>query len=174
MKADVATYSVWMVPEEPQLTDLSTRIKSFAHAHNAPTFLPHVTLMGDLAGDEAELVTILSRISAGFSGHSLTVKGIGAEDLFYKSLYLDLSPTPDLVSKQETLANVLPVSQCPREFLPHISVAYGPIAPEIKTAEAKVLKSLIGTQLCFRHLHLVQSSQNVPIENWKILKSFEL
>ena len=50
MKANVASFSIWMLPEEPLLTDLSKRIKRFADANGTPSFIPHVTLVGDIAG----------------------------------------------------------------------------------------------------------------------------
>ncbi len=174
MKADVATYSVWMIPEEPELTALSNRISNFANAHGAPSFVPHVTLMGDIAAEEAELAARLGSISSGFSCHKLTVTDVKAEDLFFKSLYLDLLPPPNLIREQAALAQALPASQRPREFLPHISVAYGPINPEIKAAETEALKDLTGVTLSFRHLHLVKSSQNLPVEDWETLRSFRL
>ncbi|NOD64700.1 MULTISPECIES: 2'-5' RNA ligase family protein [unclassified Ruegeria] len=174
MKANVASFSIWMLPEEPLLTDLSKRIKRFADANGTPSFIPHVTLVGDIAGEEAELKATLGKFSAGLSSCNLTVTGIGAENVFFKSLYLDLAPTADLVREQEKLASALPASQRPRDFLPHVSVAYGPIAPEIKSAEAHVYEDMIGTQISFRRLHLVRSSQNVPVEDWNILQSFDL
>ncbi|WP_299951606.1 2'-5' RNA ligase family protein [uncultured Ruegeria sp.] len=174
MKADVATYSVWMIPEEPDLTDLSNRVRDFADAYGTPSFVPHMTLMGDLAGEEAELVALLDRLSSGFSCHNLTVTGVKTEDLFFKSLYLDLSVPLALVREQAALAEGLPASQRPRDFQPHISIAYGPIKPEIKATETKDLKNLIGKTLRFRYLHLVKSSQKVPIEDWETLQSFGL
>ena len=174
MKAGAATYSVWMIPEEPDLTDLSKRIRNFANAHGTPSFVPHVTLVGDIAGEEADLAARLGCLSSGFSCHNLTVTDVKSEDVFFKSLYLNLSPPAKLVGEQAVLAQGLPASRYTREFLPHISVAYGPIKPEIKAIETKALKSLIGTTLRFRYLYLVKSSQNVPIENWKALQSFKL
>jgi len=172
MNDNVAIYSVWMTPEEPDLTLLHKRIKEFASTHNTPSFAPHVTLIGDLAGDEAELILLLKKIATHFTNHTLKVAEIKAEDLFFKSLYLDLSSTPELNNQQMLLAQNLPASQAPREFLPHISMAYGPISPEIKAREAEALRDLVGTTLTFAHFQLVRSSQDIPIEEWEILQSF--
>ncbi len=174
MKADVASYSVWMIPEEPELTELTNLIRDFADTHGTPSFVPHVTLLGDLAGDQAELTAILERIASNYSCHNLTVTRVKAEDLFFKSLYLDLSRPPNLIREQAVLAQGLPASQHPREFQPHLSLAYGPIKPEVKASEAKALSSLIEMQLEFRHFHLVKSSQNTPIEDWETLQAFAL
>ncbi len=174
MKADVASFSVWMVPDEPDLTDLHTWIKTFGDTNSTPVFLPHMTLMGDLAGGEAELSECVRSIATGFSSHTVTVTGVGIQDLFFKSLYLELSQPAQLVREQAALAQGLPSSQVPGAFQPHISMAYGPIAAETKADGAKALGRFQGKSLRFRQLHLVRSSQTVPIEEWKILKTFDL
>jgi 2'-5' RNA ligase len=171
MTTETAGYSIWLVPQEPQLTRLSTCVRNFARKNGTPTFVPHVTLLGDIAGEETALAEILARFSGRFAPCDLMVTEVETGDSYYKSLYLNLESPAALQDLQTALSNDLPISQVPREFLPHISLAYGDLNPEVQAAEAEVF---VGSLMRFEAMHLVRSSQTVPIEDWVIVKSFEL
>ncbi|MCT4610431.1 MAG: 2'-5' RNA ligase family protein [Pelagimonas sp.] len=171
MTTETAGYSIWLVPQEPQLTRLSTCVRDFARKNGTPSFVPHVTLLGDIAGKEAALAEIMARFSGRFAPYDLMVTEVETGDSYYKSLYLNLESPAALQDLQTALCNDLPVSQVPREFQPHISLAYGDLSPEVQTAEAE---AFVGSLMRFEVMHLVRSSQTVPIEDWAIVKSFAL
>jgi Cyclic phosphodiesterase-like protein len=45
----VKHYSIWLIPQEPLLSDLSTVIDELATSYLAPPFSPHVTLFGSIS-----------------------------------------------------------------------------------------------------------------------------
>ena len=49
-------YTLWLEPEGAVQNDLQNRIASFARRGGTPTFLPHVTLLGGIRGDEETLI----------------------------------------------------------------------------------------------------------------------
>ena len=55
--------SLWLLPEGAACEELAARIDALALRHGSPRFPPHVTLLGGLTGDVAEVLAAAARIS---------------------------------------------------------------------------------------------------------------
>lgn len=167
-------HSIWLVPAEPEFGVLHGRIRSIARARGAPAFLPHVTLLGDVAIDGETLAAVLERHAARLETQSLAVTGIRSGDSFFKALYLDLACPPELAAMRDALERDLPPSQTPGPFLPHVSMAYGCGDEGTRDAERLALEPWLGRDIGFDRLHLVRSAQCIPIDDWQVVDEFPL
>ena len=48
-------YSIWLMPEGKHYRLLNNTIYEFSKKYSTPSFLPHVTLLGDVEGNESDI-----------------------------------------------------------------------------------------------------------------------
>lgn len=174
MTDDTAFYSVWLAPDEPVLSELQVLVQEFARVRSAPSFLPHLTLLGDLPVSQAKLAQILSQHAPRIPTQELTVSGVTVGDSFFKSIYLQLSCPPQLSAVQSALARAFPTTANPGRFDPHVSMIYGAVDASMQQETHAILQRFIGSTLRFERMQLVRSSQNTPVIDWQVLKEFAL
>ena len=62
------TFSLWLTPEGSTRDELASLIVDLAVEHGGPRFPPHITLLGSLIGEEAEVTGAGDRRRGSSSG----------------------------------------------------------------------------------------------------------
>jgi 2'-5' RNA ligase len=66
-------------------------------------------------------------------------------------------------------------AQAAEPFMPHVSLLYGPVAPEPKAAAAaEIRRRLKGRAVSFDRLCVVRSGQDTPIADWRVVATARL
>ena len=89
--------SCWLVPPEPNRTDLQALVRELAQRHGLQPFEPHVTLIGNLGLSEADAVEKLKSL-AGTGSVPVQLTAVEAYPVWNQSLMAVAADTPELCS----------------------------------------------------------------------------
>jgi hypothetical protein len=164
-------YSIWLMFEKNLEEYFQSLINQFSSELSSPNFLPHITLIAGLDGNEDELI---KRFDNFFHLHSFEVKcnGIAYSDEFYRSLYIKVEKDETLKNLFEFASRIFDVNLDFEKFLPHISLLYSFAKEDLKKrliAEhlQKYPEKILITRIAF------WKTKGLPAD-WKMLKMFEL
>ena len=167
-------HSVWLMPHAADERRLSAIVDELAAEFDAPRFRPHLTLVEDNATDAAELERLAGRLGAGITAFAAAIAGIGATDLYYRSLYARFAAAgPLLELKRRAIATIAfsPIA----DFLPHVSLLYGVAeGPHKRQAVAALEQRLAGAAIRFDRVAVVRSAKSIPISEWAVRAAFPL
>lgn len=167
-------HSVWLVPGARTRDRLAQFVTRFSNRTGTAVFEPHMTLLGDIAGEAERSRDELRRCVTGQGAVMATVTGVGRTDTYFMSLFLDLSLCSDLTPLRRDLARALDM-ECPPEFRPHISLAYGMAQDQMGAPElSQLAEAFVGMQVDLIKAVIVASGQEIPIENWQPLYEIDL
>lgn len=162
-------HSVWLMPVSEDLTLLDTIVRRLADALGTPTFCPHLTLMEDMAKSSTDIEDVVKQNFDKLGAFSLPISGVAGLPLFYRSLFAAFEPVPHLLELKTLAVNALRTGDV-ESFLPHISLAYGVSEDKKSQVIAELARELTGRVVHFDTIAVVASSQETPIEDWKIVR----
>ncbi len=170
-------HSLWLTFDAPSNLILNEEIKTLSNKFGGPIFQPHLTLVGEIEWplDKIEPICerLLSDLSA-LSNSEFPIASIGGDRGYFMSLFLALDIPNALQSLREQLASAL--AEHPLGLDPaHVSVAYGAKqATKQQDLMQDMQERLIGQNLKAAKIDLIRSSRLIPIEDWKVVRSFPL
>ena len=161
-------YTLWLEPEGAVQNALQSSIASFAERGGTPTFLPHVTLLGGIQGDEETLIEHIRRLAAVASSIPVRATTVDTGDRYHFCFYMLCEHTPELVDMHATalLAFGMPQGE---GYEPHISLAYGLADDRLRAAFTSEVSpesfDFIATSISLWH------ARGLPNE-WRKVASF--
>ncbi len=117
-------FSLWLVPGGDSLERLTALIAGLAARLGTPSFLPHITLIPGLVGDEAALADRTEASAGRLSAPRVQLGPLEATDEYFRCLYLKAEPAAALRALHLRAAEAFEVRPDPA-FLPHLSLVYG-------------------------------------------------
>jgi len=161
------TYSLWLVPDGAVHQALGRLIDELADQHGGPRFPPHITLLGSVVGSEEEVARGAERIAQ--QTHALTVDfdGLGAEEVYFRTLYLVARPAPALMAANALARQVFPPDRS-EPFRPHLSLLYGDYAAETKRAISDAIQPRLPATCEVRALEVYLTEP--PVEAWRLVR----
>lgn len=164
-------YHLWLKPETTAHVELSELIRQLSQTYNTRLFDPHVTLLGNITGSEADLITKTAEVSKQVSRITATIERAAYLNEFYRSLFLLVKPTAELINAN-TYAKQAFRSLLNESFMPHLSLLYGNIPVDEKETIIKKLNSRLFTPFYLDKIVLFCTS-NDPVK-WYPVQSFPL
>ncbi len=163
--------SIWLVPQEPELSFLREQIRRIAEISGGPTFQPHITVLGGIPLRRSEMIKRIGKDIRQSPSFSLTIREFGFGDAYFLKLYL-LTETSDNLSALHGLAKKkLPsVGGC-KEFLPHLSLAYGDLPSARLRRIENLARNSIPIRLSFAAASIVEACKMMPVEDWHFRES---
>lgn len=135
-------YHLFFEPSGSALSLLKDTITKLSEEYGGPLFEPHLTLLATIpAEDESLLVRKAAALAEGISPFILTLEGYGAEDTFFRALYMRTLNDGE-VSGYHRQAQAIFGGDDPIPYVPHVSLLYGKYDAERKANSIEVLKSL--------------------------------
>ena len=165
------TYSLWLTPDESTHDDLASLIADLAAEHGGPRFQPHVTLLGTVVGEEAEIVRLAGDIAAQTPPLHADFDGLGMEDVYFRALYLVVSKAPALMAAN-ALARTVFASTRPEPFMPHVSLFYGDDPAEKKRSIGAAIRPRLPASCEILTLDVYLTDP--PVEGWQRVARFPL
>jgi len=165
------TYSLWLVPDGEVQASMARTIAELAEQHGGPIFSPHITLLGGLQGTEDEILRLASRIVEQIPPLDVEFEGLGAEDVYFRSLYLVARPTLRLVAANQ-IARRLSCVDPAEPFRPHLSLIYGMYRAETKRAIVQSLGGHLPSDCHIARLEVWRTDQ--PVERWELTRQMRL
>ncbi len=157
-------YSIWALPEQSTEQELQKIITLFSQLYGGPHFEPHMTLLGDVKGESAQMVDVVDELAAGLDELSLRFGEVSFSTTFFQSVFIRVLATAQLMEQNLKAKRLFQLEN--NLFMPHVSLLYGDHAMETRE-EAAYRVFLPNTVYNVNRLALVPSTPD-PSE-WDIL-----
>lgn len=164
-------YTLWLLPQAAQETQLNTSIQQLATRFDAPFFGAHATLLPGLRGDPAELINQVKDLIFTWPSFQAPVKQVAMTTAFFRALFLEMEPIDSFFTYRKEVVKVLQLE--PKDhFRPHVSLLYAELAKEEKEAGLEMVRRELPKQVLFDRVSLVRTSG--PVETWETVEVFAL
>ena len=122
MKKNVC-YSIWAIFNDKQRKQLENLKKKINDILKGPYFPIHMTLTGELLGEEKKLIKKIKSILNKLDKFSIEIYNYGYKNAYFQALYIRVIKNTKLVSQKKIIDNAF---NCQTNFFyPHISLYYG-------------------------------------------------
>ncbi|MSR73497.1 MAG: hypothetical protein EXS60_00330 [Candidatus Pacebacteria bacterium] len=165
--------SLWLVPPRGSLADkaLRTTIERIVTVYGALAFPPHVTLIGGIEGDAADIKEKTAAIAARLTPYKIQLGNIESEIGYYRKLFLRVFQSKRAMESNLIAQKILRVEQ--GDYLPHCSLAYGDLVPsEITEIKETYIPNDLASKAGFT-ANLVQLwNTSKAVKDWRCIASF--
>jgi 2'-5' RNA ligase len=163
---------VWLVPEGDVRQRLAAAIAELGRRHGTPSFEPHVTLLGGIAGGEAEVLRRGALLAASLRPLAVRLVALRRSDEYFRRVFLEAEGSPELLAAHERASDLLGArDRAP--FLPHLSLVYGRLAAEDASAAEEALHALT-LPLTFEARRLEVHLTEGAVPDWRRLAAHPL
>ncbi len=121
-------FSLWLMPDGETHDQLVSLIAELARRRGTPTFAPHLTLLGGLSAAESDVIALSAQLAESAPALRLECLELQHSEAYYKSVFVRLSPSPELLRLRTKALEGVGLAAGPYE--PHLSLVYGDLDPE--------------------------------------------
>lgn len=159
--------SVWLLPSEADTVLLRGVIAELSGRFGSPVFEPHLTLAGDLHSNWGAYVPVLDDLAKTCRTFSQPVEQIVLTEAYFRSFYAAFARSAELDALKRICVDR--AGGAIDGFMPHVSLLYGKVPETEKREAAKRIEQMLrGRQVSFDRVVVTNSSDNVPINEWRI------
>ena len=165
-------YHLWLTPNGDSRNRLANLINTLSDQYRGPKFEPHITLLGELEGEESILSEQARMLANKLAPLSIDLQQPTYEDEYFRCVYFTVKDTPEIRDAHEEAKLIFgktPVSP----FRPHVSLLYG-LFPE--TAKREVIASLpvdFPKTFLANDLKLIRA-ESLHLRDWSLVESISL
>ncbi len=163
-------FSLWVMPEGEIGRRLARWIETLALRFRTDPFPPHLTLLGGIAGEPADVAQRAARAAAELSPFPIHIDGVDGRDEHFRCLFVQALEAAPLVAAHATAARAFGREPDPA-YLPHLSLLYGRLEPVHKLALRHEVGSEVDARFEARRLHVWQTEG--PVTEWRELGAFD-
>lgn len=161
-------YSLWLLPQEDIKLKYQSIISKLSNEHSFPSFEPHITLLGEVEGEEQDIVNKTQQLVNMLKPLILQAGPIKAEDFFFRAVYVQIEASQDLLKMHRNAEFVFNAKRGGL-YNPHMSLMYGDYSQDIKENIIKDLGSL-QDKFTVDVIRLVRSQGTII--DWKTVTEF--
>jgi 2'-5' RNA ligase len=155
---------------QDRLVDL---VDTLAPRFRTRTFIPHVTVQGDLDRRLKDVTALAATLAASLPVQRVAVRGIEQSTHYYRAFYLAFDGFDAFAPLVRRSAQASGTDAGLSPF-PHLSLAYGTLGADAKAALAREVAASVPATLTFDRLAVSLSGQSVGIASWRVLQTFAL
>ncbi len=169
-------YALWVGPGEDtnEYATIRRCVDEIAAAYQAPSFVPHVTLLSEIRTDLTAAREGARRLATELRTFDIWLEGTGSDEVYFRALYARAIQTRDLMDANGLARRIYGLEKPP--YAPHASLAYGAFSPEtisrIKDSFAERIAAASRVRFAVRHLDLWDCRG--PAEDWTLVERFPL
>jgi len=164
------TYFLWLEPSGKIYELLATTIAHLSQAHGGPLFAPHVTLLGDIAGQEGKLINKTKKLARALSPFDLTLTVPAFQDQYFRCLFMRVKETSTLLEAHRLARKVFHKEGAPL-YVPHLSLLYGSYPRSLKEQIIGTLSTSLSMQFTASAVTLFRIEGNSP-KDWCKVQMF--
>lgn len=166
----VRIHSLWLMPAPSDEALLTGIVGELSGRFGTPLFAPHLTLQGDTETTPDTLERAIAAAAEAVEAFSEPVSVVEGSDAYFRSFYARFAVSPALAKLKQGLD-----LEGFASFMPHVSLLYGPVEAAAKAAAiAEINARLAGRPIRFDRIGIVTSGQDVPIADWRVVRSVAL
>lgn len=163
--------SLWLMPEGNTAERFAAWIDRLAARHQTERFVPHLTLVSALEAAEPQALRAAARAAAGLAPFEVTLDGIQGRDEYFRCLFARAEADDPLRAAHATAARAF-AREPQVDFMPHVSLLYGTLAPAEKRVIAREVGDRLRVRFEVRQLHLWRTEG--PVAEWRELGAFTM
>ena len=164
-------YSLWLRPETAAASTLGRLIDELGRRYGSPVFLPHITLLGSIAGAEAAILRATRRLAQALNRFEVALGEIDYLPEYYRCLFIRVEPGETLLAANRQAKAVF--EQAPdKAFMPHLSLLYAELDEDRKRHEAAELARRYPARIEIAGLDVYTTSGDP--RRWRCIASFGL
>lgn len=171
MPPSAETFSLWFMPAGEVYARLTNLIRHLSSRYGAPEFLPHVTLLGSLAGRRHEMTCQCQEVAASIRRFTIRLGELDFLEEYYRCLFVRTALSAPLRRAHQAACRAF---NCGRRaaFMPHLSLLYGSYPLSLKREIITEIGPRLDLQFKVRSIHLYQT-QDDPMK-WRRVARFGL
>jgi len=159
-------YALWLKPDDAAEQQLQAVINTLAVKYRAPQFTPHMTLLGRLFGEEADLDAKTESLAARLNEFSVKLTGFAGAPYYFRCFFAPIASSPELRHAVDEAASHFSAS-AGSDFAPHISLLYGTLHRNEKKQIPGLIGDAVPRSLKFSELQLIRMSLSVSA--WEVV-----
>jgi hypothetical protein len=163
------TYHLWFKPSGKAYNVLIRTIRDLARELDAPIFEPHISLIGNLDGTEAELRKKTEELAHQLEPFKAILTEPSYRDTHFQCLFILVKQTP-LIMSAHTIATGF-FHKPHQTYMPHVSLVYGTYPESRKKLVIENLPADIRTSFEVSELYLVKADSPDP-KDWHEIGPF--
>ena len=162
-------YSLWLMPTRNESKYWRSVIASLAQCFEASVFEPHITLLGTISADFAELDRWANNITSKMAILQLTINRPTTLDSYYRCLFMEIYQSQELHTLRRQAIQHFDYKV--EKYYPHMSLLYGQYDQRRKDIVIEELQeSNYRKTLHIGRIVVMKISDRV--EDWKIAKEY--
>jgi 2'-5' RNA ligase len=162
------SYHLWVMPSGAAYDVLAKTIEGLSDRYHAPRFPPHVTLLGQLPGSEAQILACAAMLAGRLRPYDIRLTAPGMTEQYFQCLFLQVEPTEAVRNAHAHAVSIF--SADPAPYSPHLSLMYGRFPAPLKQQIASALPSSLFLQFTVDRLEIIRASSEDPGE-WDIIRA---
>lgn len=168
-------YSIWLDPQGELKQRFSKIIKDLSLQSNTPQFSPHVTLLGELDGQEEEIIAKTAKLARLIKPYQIELTGeIAFEEVWSRAMIVLVKNDPEVMEANTVATRMFGVKS--QTYTPHLSLMYTKTVPVDRESRLQAAQNLDPNLLkgSFQVESLSLNRIYEDIEKWDQVKSFSL
>ena len=165
-------FHLWIVPTGAVYSRLADVISDLSTRYQGPAFVPHLTLLGRLEGEERVLVDRTHQLARVLQPFEVRLQAPACTATYFRCLFLPAEPSSPLLDahRQATqICNVQPTGA----FDPHVSLLYGEFPERVKDEIIKALPLDLPGTFAVSRLQLIRAGSTNP-QDWQVAQTLDL
>jgi len=164
-------YSLWLVPELGAAARLQYCIQALSIHLGSPGFTPHVTLLGQIPGDDDWILSKFDQLAEKARIVELTPGEIEYDSYYYRAITYPIQHSSALTDLYRSARQVFGLAW-DSPFTPHLSLYYGTAAEHAKRQVLAGLDCSDPGRITCNTLQLVRTVGQVA--DWQLVRAEEL
>jgi hypothetical protein len=158
------SYHLWLKPEGPAYGALAQTIEGLARELGAPTFEPHITLLGYLDGTVHAHVSRTRLLAQQLNPFEIVLAEPAYQNEYFRCIFMTARQLPSIM-RANALARAIFVS--PDEiYMPHVSLVYGIYPDTLKQEIIARLPVAVRAAFTVSAVHLIGADSTNP-KDWR-------
>lgn len=164
------TYFLWLEPTGRAHELLATTIAHLSQEHGGPLFAPHVTLLGDITGEEGKLLQMTKKLAHALFPFDLTLTVPAFQDQYFQCVFMRVEETSTLLRAHTFARKVFHKEDAP-PYMPHLSLLYGSYPNSFKEQIIGTVPTSLSVQFTASAVTLFRVEGNSP-KGWRKVQTF--
>jgi 2'-5' RNA ligase len=159
--------SVWLVPDDKKLT---STVLTLSSKYNSPSFIPHLTLLGEAKTTRKDLKLIVDDVFKDHKTFKVKTIGIFKSEAFFKTVFIEFEINHTLKNLYEKFSERTDKRSID-SFKPHISLMYKMMRTEDKLKVIKNLRAKKEYEIKAVYIVAPKIGDNdfMDVESWRII-----